>query len=86
MAYLAFILAAYLLYRGYKLSLRHNAERRRLEEENRTLRLELQALQEAYQKLLQVASQSTREISPEESDEVKLARLAEMLRRKEPLL
>ncbi len=84
---LALIFGAVLLYKAYKLKLKHDSELKQLREDNANLRAQLETLRQEYEQLMQ-QRHSGSGISSKESltDVDKLAQLAEAIRRKEPLL
>ncbi len=83
---LALIVASFLMYKAYKLTLKHNSEVKQLREENARLRAQLEALRKEYQQLLAQGHWSVGGGGEKITDAQKLAQLAEAIRRKEPLM
>ena len=84
---LALIVAAVLLYKAYKVRLKHDRELEHLRRENATLRAELDALRKEYEQMATRRQGGLDLQVPEEalSDAERLERLAEAIRRKESL-
>jgi hypothetical protein len=83
---LALIVASFLMYRAYKLRLKHNSELEELREENARLKAQLEALRKEYEQLLAQGQWSVSGGGEKITDAQKLAQLAEAIRRKEPLM
>jgi hypothetical protein len=83
---LALIVASFLMYKAYKLTLKHSSELKQLREENARLRAQLEALRKEYQQLLAQGHWSVGGGGEKLTDAQKLAQLAEAIRRKEPLM
>jgi len=83
---LALIVASFLMYKVYKLHLKHNSELKQLREENARLKVQLEALRKEYQQLLAQGQWSVSGGGEKITDAQKLAQLAEAIRRKEPLM
>ncbi len=81
---LAIIVGAILLYRAYKLKLKHDAEVKELRADNARLRAQLEALRREHETVLSHLRTST--VGEELTDTQKAAQIAEAIRRKEPLL
>jgi ribulose-5-phosphate 4-epimerase/fuculose-1-phosphate aldolase len=83
---LALIVASFLMYKAYKLTLKHNSELKQLREENARLKAQLEALRKEYQQVLAQGHWSVGWGGEKITDAQKLAQLAEAIRRKEPLM
>jgi hypothetical protein len=83
---LALIVASFLMYKAYKLTLKHNSELKQLREENARLKAQLEALRKEYQQVLAQGHWSVGGGGEKITDAQKLAQLAEAIRRKEPLM
>ena len=81
---LAIIVGAILLYKAYKLKLKHDAELKELREQNARLRAQLEALRREHETVL--SRSGIAGVSAELTDTQKAAQIAEAIRRKEPLL
>lgn len=81
---LAIIVGAILLYKTYKLKLKHDTELKELQEQNARLRAQLEALRREHETML--SRQGIAGMSAELTDTQKAAQIAEAIRRKEPLL
>jgi hypothetical protein len=83
---LALIVASFLMYKAYKLTLKHNSELKQLREENARLKAQLEALRKEYQQVLAQGQWGVGGGGEKITDAQKLAQLAEAIRRKEPLM
>jgi hypothetical protein len=83
---LALIVASFLMYKAYKLRLKHSSELKQLREENDRLKAQLEALRKEYQQILAQGQWSVSGGGEKITDAQKLAQLAEAIRRKEPLM
>jgi len=81
---LAIILGAILLYKAYKLKLKHDTKLQELQEENARLRAQLDSLRREHEAILSRSKTSI--VGEELTDTQKAAQIAEAIRRKEPLL
>jgi len=83
---LALIVASFLMYKAYKLGLKHSSELKQLREENARLKAQLEVLRKEYQQVLAQGQWSVGGGGEKITDAQKLAQLAEAIRRKEPLM
>ena len=81
---LAIIIGTILLYKAYKLKLKHDAEVKELRADNEHLRAQLEALRREHETILSHSKTSI--VGEELTDTQKAAQIAEAIRRKEPLL
>lgn len=80
----ALIVATLFFYKAYKLRLKHNEQIRRLEEENRRLRYEVEEWKARYESLL--SSEKDRQSSSEEDPEMRIRRLTSRLEQRKTSL
>ncbi len=78
---LGIIVAAVLLYKAYKLKLKHDTELESLRKENAALRAQLERLRIEYEEIMKQGGAYGKEESLSDAD--RLERLAEAIRRKE---
>ncbi len=80
---LGIIVAAVLLYKAYKLRLKHDMELESLRKENADLRAQLERLRVEYEEVIKQRENYRKEENLSDAD--RLERLAEAIRRKESL-